>query len=235
MTRLIALGIAFMPITQIMSFWLIMAVVAPVSADTAAAEPPTIQALDEQRYRIGAIEVDKNQQRFTVPGVVIRLEPPLEFVAVTKGGYKNYESLLELDTNAIAFNLACILIGLDAKKAVAPRYHFDPESTQGMPVEVWVSWRSEDKDVQIKATDLFQEGGQPVGEHEWVYTGSVFMADGRYAAEMVGTLIGFVHDPESIIQHRRGLGLGKYGSVAINPAVAPPVGTRVEVSVRRSN
>jgi hypothetical protein len=37
---------------------------------------PAVQDLGNQRYRIGAIEIDKEKQLFTVPGVVIRIDPP---------------------------------------------------------------------------------------------------------------------------------------------------------------
>jgi len=60
----------------------------------------------------------------------------LEFIASTKGGFKGYESALELDTNAISFNLALILIGLDREHAVHPRRHFDPIPPKGDPVEI---------------------------------------------------------------------------------------------------
>jgi hypothetical protein len=100
-------------------------------------------------------------------------------------------------------------------------------------VEVRLSWRNGDKTVDINAAELFLEGGKPVATQEWAYTGSAFLPDGRYMAAMSGSLISFVHDPESIIQHRRGIGLGNYGSVTLNPEITPPAGTKVAVIVRR--
>jgi hypothetical protein len=144
-----------------------------------------------------------------------------------------YESVLELETDAFEFNLACILIGLDHQKAKPPRFHFDPEPTQGDPVEVRLSWLRGEETVAIHATELFLEGDKPVASQEWVYTGSAFLPDGRYLADLSGSLISFVHDRESIIQHRLGIGLGQYGNVVVNPAVAPPVGTRIDVSIQR--
>jgi hypothetical protein len=206
----------------------------PASGGPQAATPPsTIHELGQQRYQVGTIEVDRQQWRFSVPGVVLRLDSPLEFLAVTKGALKRYESLLELETNAIDFNLACILIGLDVQRSRLPRHHFDREPAQGDPVDIQVSWQMDGNTVQVKAAELFKEGEQVVTAHEWVYTGSRFLPDGRYLAEQTGSLLSFVHDPESIIQHRQGLGLGNYGSVAVNRTLAPPVGTRVSVSIQR--
>lgn len=64
----------------------------------------------------------------------------------------------------------------------------------------------------------------------WVYTGSQFNED-IYAAARDGTLVGFVHDPASIIEHRTGMGLGNYGTIGGNQATAPPVGTPVCLTV----
>jgi len=40
-----------------------------------------------------------------------------------------------------------------------------------------------------------------------------------------------VHDPGSIIQHQRGMGLGNYGAVTMDPDTVPPGGTPVKVTV----
>jgi len=44
-------------------------------------------------------------------------------------------------------------------------------------------------------------------------------------------LIGFVHDPISVIEHREGLGIGAYGSVAANREMVPEPGSRVWLRV----
>ena len=49
-------------------------------------------------------------------------------------------------------------------------------------------------------------------------------------ADRTGTLIGFIHDPASIIEVIDGLGIGAYGSIQGNPAL-PPVGSAVELVV----
>ena len=49
---------------------------------------PAIVRLDQHRVRIGEILVDESRHEFTVPGVVLRDEPPLEYVAVMREGVK---------------------------------------------------------------------------------------------------------------------------------------------------
>lgn len=229
--------------------------IAPSRADEEASADrsvpkPTIEELGGDLYRVGEIQVDKGRARFTVPGVILRDEPPLEFLAVTRGGYKGYESLIELGTSAHQFNLACILIGLDSGIAKPPRLHFDPEPVQGDPVRLGVEWVADGESVRVDASDLVlmrdaggdesrAESGEKAREvtlprGEWVYTGSLVMPDGRYLAELDGTVIGFVHDPSSIIEHRTGFGLGRYGDVLANRKLLPARGTAITLIVERS-
>ena len=67
---------------------------------------------------------------------------------------------------------------------------------------------------------------------EWVYIGSP-ASDGATASRptITGTLIGFVHDANSIIESAVGIGIGAYGSVR-GHSMLPPVGTAVELVVQ---
>jgi hypothetical protein len=194
---------------------------------------PQVHDLGNQRYRIGRIEINQAAQCFTVPGKVLRLDPPLEFLAITKGGFKGYESLLELEANAYEFNVACLLIGFDADKGKAPHYHFDPAPVQGEAVEIWVSWEQNGETITVDAADLVRLGDVTMPRGEWVYTGSVVTPQGEYLAHRDGTIIGFVHDPASIIEHRSGFGLGKFGEIRPNQALLPPIETRLTLTIQR--
>ena len=196
------------------------------------APKPEITDLGNGRYRVGPVEIDKSTHELTVPGRVLRAEPPLEFLAVSKGGRKGYESMLELDATAFEFNLACILIGLDGERTRGrPTFHFDPQPVEGDGVEIEVSWGSGDAAQSRAAETLLTDGGKPVAD-EWVYTGSEFTRNGAYLAHIDGTLIGLVHDPSSVIEHRSGLGINTYGSIKAAEG-APPAETRVTVRLRR--
>jgi hypothetical protein len=43
--------------------------------------------------------------------------------------------------------------------------------------------------------------------------------------------VGFVHDPNSVVEHAIGLGIGAYGSVAGNKALVPPKDTPIELTI----
>jgi hypothetical protein len=193
---------------------------------------PDVVQISATRYRVGPIELDTSTKRLQVPGRVLRRDPPLEYLAVTRGGLKAYESLLELDATAYEFNLACILIGLDPEASVLPEYQFDQDPVVGPRVRVEASWEAEGKTVTAHAAELLTAGGAPIDADAWAYTGSVVVPDGRYLAHFAGTLIGFVHDPASVIEHVKGLGIGNYGLIAGNAALVPVEGTPITLSVQ---
>ncbi|MGD2064779.1 MAG: YdjY domain-containing protein [Nitrospirota bacterium] len=194
---------------------------------------PKIQELGGDRFRVGLIEIDRAKRAFTVPAVVHLEEGAQEFLIAARGGYKGYESTLEAGATPYEFNLACILIGLDDNKTRDPRYHFDPTKIEGDAVEIWVSWKKGDETRRVPAARLVRDtkNDRTLPEHGWVYTGSTFTADGQYLAQIDGVLVGFVHDPASIIEHATGFGQDLYGAVVPNTAVAPPKGTQVTVEV----
>ena len=223
----------------LLSLILLIVSMAGALAQTAPDEKvaaPQVQDLGNQRYRIGEIEIDKAKGEFRVSGRVLRAAPPLEFVVVTQGGHKAYEALLEVNADAFQFNLACILIGLDASLADPGHITDMNQPVKGDPVEISVSWLDGGKNITVNASDLLVVGepAQRVESQDWVYTGSLTLDDGRYFADLSGTLIGFVHRQETIIEHKQGIGLGNYGSVNVNRDIAPPVGTQIELIVRRS-
>lgn len=210
----------------------------PAAAGTAASGP--IKQLGGERYQIGRIVVDRKARSFTVPGRVIHIdEAPLEYLAVGRAGAKGYESMLELDTVGTEFNLACILLGLDNSERRRPEFQFDRRPPEGPRVNIELQWLADGKKVRMQAHDALKTVAPPesgavpqLPPTEWVYTGS-FDPEGetQYAADVTGTIIGFVHDPASIIEHHAGLGIGAYGSIQGNAAVLPAIGSEVEVVV----
>lgn len=198
--------------------------------------PPVgeMKPLGRDRYQIGNIVLDKRARRFTVPGRVHVLGRPLEYLATSPRGMKEYEALLELDATGSEFNLACILLGLERDPQQAPLYQFSRPPVAGPRVEVSVGWLEGRKRRQLSAAEALLDPTGPVKPESvaWVYTGSIpTMQDGRFAADVTGTLIGFVHDANSIIESVEGLGIGAYGSISGNVALLPPVGTPIELII----
>ena len=196
--------------------------------------PAPIERLGPNLLRVGNVRVDQERREISVSGVVTDAQS-LEFIAVIKGGLKAYESALELDTNAINFNLGLILIGLDPAHATPPRFHFDPELPKGDPVEIWVEWTDAGQRRKVRGEELIFNGiaNKTLTEGPWVYTGSVFVGPvNAYLADIEGPLIGFVHTPAPIIESPRPFSRADYGRIHLNPALNLKAGTQVTLSVR---
>ena len=200
---------------------------------TQSGQKISIVKLDDNRFKIGNIVVDKTGRSFEVPGKLLRTEPPIEFLAVAKNGHRGYESLLEFDVNVYEFNLACILIGLDTHKGLPPKGHFDPTPIVGDAVEIGLQWEANGKQYEHPATDFFLVNNQKLKSGDWIYTGSIFLPNGRYMADVGGgTLVGFVHDPASIIEHGLGFGRQSYGDLKLNKALMPTVDTPLKATFK---
>ncbi|MBS0366361.1 MAG: hypothetical protein JSR67_11140 [Proteobacteria bacterium] len=187
--------------------------------------------MGKNRYQIGAIVLDKTVHRLVIPAHVAHLgEAPLEYLAVTKGGLKAYETLLEADASGTELNLALILLGFNAELSSHLAFQFDRNLPGGQTATIRIRWGN--NEISADEALLSDEQRKTIAPAVWVYLGSfINPPDGRFAADSGGTLIGFVHDPGCLIDHRLGLGIGAYGSVRGNSARLPPVGTPVEIVV----
>ncbi|NJD31200.1 MAG: hypothetical protein FIB04_04875 [Gammaproteobacteria bacterium] len=206
---------------------------APATPQAGAPATPPMKPLGNERYQVGKIVVDRKAKRLTLPARVHIVDRPLEYLLTTTGGMKEYESLLEADVSGTEFNLACILLGLERDKSVEPYQQFSQKRLAGPRVDISITRKDEGKAVTVTAADALFDAGQKVPEPvEWVYMGSQkYWQDNRFAADVTGTLVGFVHDPNSVIEATSGLGIGAYGSVNGNAQLLPPIGSEVELSI----
>jgi hypothetical protein len=193
-----------------------------------------VERLGPTSLRVGNIQIDTEKKELWVRGTINEVTV-LEFLACTKGGFKGYESAVELETNALNFNLALILIGLDSSRAVPPKVRFDPELPKGDPVEIFVEWLDGDQNRRVRGEQLVYnlETKQTLSEGPWVYTGSYFSPDSnQYMAEVDGSLIGFIHSPAPVIEFPRALAPGIYGANRLNPQLNLKPGQPVRLFVR---
>ena len=211
---------------------------APAWAQAPAAPPAPdpvgeLKSLGDDRYQVGRIVVDKRARRFTVPGRVHALGEPLEYLATSPGGMKAYETLFELDAGGSEFNLACILIGLERDPRHMAARRAGPGPLIGPRVAIHVAWSDGGQRRRLSAAEAVLGSGADVKPEtvEWVYTGApASEAQGRFAADVTGTLIGFKPDENSVIESAVGIGIGAYGSVR-GHRMLPPKGTAIELVV----
>lgn len=188
------------------------------SAQSSEARETKIEELGDDQFRVGQIVVDKAARSFSIPATLLDQgvpDAPLEFLVVTRQGPKSYESMLEIDANAFEFNVACLLIGLNPDNAKLPKGKFEADPAKGDPVALFLGWSAGGERVTNPVTDFIHVSSGEEPSNEWVYLGSYFFPDGRYAADVDGLAVGFVNDRESIIQHSKGIGLVSYGATTL--------------------
>jgi len=195
-----------------------------------------VHRVDATTYTVGNIKVDLAQHEVSVPGTINDVAT-LEFVANAKNGMKAYESAVSADTDAITFNTALLLLGLDPKHARVPTKHFDPVPPAGDAVEVLIEGmvNGTRKRIPIEELLLDRRTNRPMPVGPWVYTGSSWLRDDnqeRYLAELDGVLVGFVHSPSPIIENPGAGAVKAYGWVVLNRGAGIEPGSTVTLVVR---
>lgn len=213
---------------------------AALSAAAQQAPParPRVPGMPAQKvrdgvFRVGMVEVDTVKKELTVPATINSGVTTLEFVANTLNGAKAYESALTVHADAYEFNTAVLLLGVDPAHARVPKFHFDPMSPAGDPLDMFVSWTAGGVVKRIRVEELLfdERTKMPLAEGPWVYTGSSFIS-GRFMAALDGVLIGFVHSPSPIIENPRGGAVSAYGSVVFNTRLGLSGGAPVTLTVK---
>lgn len=210
---------------------------AVLASGQTATKPPAIKKLGPSTYAIGGLRVDTAAREVVAVGTINDVAV-LEFVANTKNGFKAYESAITIDTDAVSYNAALLLIGLDPARARVPTRHFDPEPPKGDPVDIFVDFTVDGAMRRVRVEELLfdqrTKSTMPAGP--WVYTGSAFIDDGngkqQFMSELDGVLIGFVHSPAPLIENPRLGAVDGYGAVVLNRNLGLSPGTAVTVTVR---
>jgi hypothetical protein len=194
--------------------------------------PDPVEKLGKGLFRLGSVRVDTNRKEVSVPGTINDVSV-LEFLANTKGGFKNYESAIEAETSALTFNVALLLIGLDTTGVVQPPVDRGPVAPRGQELDVLVEWDEDGKARVVPAEELVTivPENRTLARAAWIYTGSILDPNRKVLyADLDGVLIGFMHTRSSVIDH--GATLEKtYGAYRLNTRLIKP-GTKVNLVVR---
>jgi hypothetical protein len=195
---------------------------------------PAMEKVSETIFRLGTLHIDTAKREVTALGHLNRITT-VEFVAGTRGSVKGYETAVSLDTDAISFNTALLLIGLDPSRGRAAAKQFDREPPAGDPVEITVSWKQGDGQRRVPIEDLLVDfrTGKALAPGPWVYSGSTFVGSGRerrFLADVEGVLIGLMRAPQALIDSPRTD--ANFGSIVLNSKLGVPEGTEVTLTVK---
>lgn len=192
---------------------------------------PAVERIADGVFRIGQLRVDTVKRELIAPATVNDILT-IEFLANTKGGVKAYESAITVESDAITFNAALMLLGLDPARGKPSRFQFDQGTPEGDPIELHIEFRGRKFRAEQLLFDYRSKQTLPIGP--WVYTGSTFVDYGQgkvFLAEQDGVLIGLMHGPAAIIENPRNDAVGGFGSFIINPGLGVPPGSKVSLIV----
>ena len=198
--------------------------------------PAAVEKTGDTTYRIGEMHLDTKKKELVVPGSVNDVTV-LEFIANTLGGFKAYETALTLNTNAVSFNAAMLVLGVDPARSRPAQFQFDPKAPEGDPVELTVSWTDGRRSRKEPVEELIYDtrSKKTLKKGPWVYTGSTFYKTENgpmYMAETDGVLIGFMHGPQAVIDNPRDDARDGFGMIVLNPNLGLKAGMPITLTVK---
>ena len=231
------------------------------SPEQAPPEQPVIRKIGPDLFQVGALRLDAKKRTIRCPGKVVMSEGgPLDLLASLPTG-KTYESIFALSMRPMDLQVALLLLGLEPGRNPAYKYpegSADLQRKPGDEVLIYVEWQPKPKPgagdqsaasdapkvaakeeapapVRVPAEQflLNQKTKQPMTDAHWAFLGSRIV-DGRFGADLEGSLIATYHDPLSILElAHHAINEDQYTDMtyAINAGICPPVGTPVDLVI----
>jgi len=235
---------------NVISGMLMLAAISALAQDARSPFPPAISVKEFEhrkitisppemiapgQYRIGEILLNKAKKSVSFPATLNMNKNTglLEYLLVRSSG-KTYESVLRTDVEPYNLQLACLLVGMEGTTAPLA-FHGDPGTPRGDTVEIELQVKGADGKPAAVAPEAWLEqvidgAKRDVPPVHWVYTGSM-VQDGRFAAQMDGSIVALYHDPVAMIDNASPGGETNRIWFVREDAM-PPVGTPVMVTIR---
>ena len=205
-----------------------------------APENPPVEKLDEFRYRIGQVTLDKKSREIRFPTKVNMDQGLLEYLIVLAKG-KVHESLLVTEISPTHLNLAFTLLryspspelfSLTDENGRVIEEHPKVSDTvkAGARIAIDLEWIDKGKTRRIAANEWIQHivTSAHMKAGPWLYTGADIQ-EGKYIPEITGDLCAIMVDPGGITNYP-GDDNGDNVWFAF-PKRVPPVGTPVTVII----
>jgi hypothetical protein len=185
-------------------------------------------------YRIGDIQVNKAEKTITFPATVNMNSGLLEYLLVRSGG-KTHESLFRTEVEPYNLQIACLLLDLVGTDKPLP-FQGATDVPSGDRVGIYVeqvleSGRSLKLDPKAWIIRTVGAERRDAPTLDWVFTGST-VSNGRFSAQIDGSIIALYHDPSAMIDNATPGGESDKVWFA-NEKTAPPVGTKVTITIKQ--
>ncbi len=149
------------------------------------------------------IHIDYSTPHVEVAGKVILREGQLELFAYSKAAApKEHETILMLAARPLHIYQALGLIGLVPGRPLS--YDWETKKTtlaSGDPVDVFVRYEEDGETVERSACEWMRDVArdEPMKPTPWLFTGSARDAEGRFRADLDGTVVTGVHFDSSLL------------------------------------
>jgi hypothetical protein len=181
-----------------------------VESSVAVLSNSPVQLLGPDLFQVGKVTIDKKQRTVSFPALLNKTQGLMEYFLVTTYG-KTHESILKTDAEPYHIHIAMLLLGATGAQPEftnghppVPGFIVNPskDALPGDKVSVEVRWTEEGKEIRRRATDLIsnEQTHTTADPTHWVYNGSE-MADGRFFAQIDGSLISLVTDPVALVNY----------------------------------
>ena len=205
---------------------------------------PSMQELSPGVFQIGKMRLDKNTKTVAFPGKLNMARDLVEYVLVTPQG-STHESLLTAEIQPTDLHFAMLLLGAKGAGLLAPQpkdappvqisgeYLRTAPRLKGDNLNITLKWKTKvgaEMSAPVEDWLMLAETRKAAPRGPWIYTGSMFSADGQFLAQQQGVFISVVTNPASLINNPR-KGNDDDSGWAVNEKAVPPVDTPVEISI----
>jgi hypothetical protein len=147
------------------------------------------------------IVVDVLRKEVRVDCFTVAANYPLEFLVVVSNA-NEYEAIVRTDAKGSDLHLALLILGLKPGEPA----HFSKDGSTLLPpsgplVDIFFEYQKEGKTVRVPAYEwlLDVHSKKACTNFVWCFTGSQFLENGQYGANMTGQLIGVVNNDLTVL------------------------------------
>lgn len=217
------------------------------SAEERDSKPSVIKEVSPGVYELGQIRIVKEKNTVIFPGRINMDKGVIEYMLVGMQG-STHESLLVTEVPVADVHTAMLLLGAKGAGIHAPspeqrppgqitdEYLSRAPELKGDRIFIKVSWKQDGKEKEVPVEDLISNSQtkKTAARGPWLYTGSMFGADGKFLAQQEEAFAALLTYPVALINNpRKGKDTNAFWEV--NEKLTPPVETPVEISIRIDN
>jgi hypothetical protein len=214
----------------------------PSTPKDATAEPvkPSVTKLDETRYQIGSVLLDRKNREIRFPAKVNMAEGLIEYMIILQKG-KAHEALLITTIVPTELNLAFVLLRYPPSPELFSQINETGHPTGIYPevpnpvraaarITMEVEWSDNGTTRRVPINEWLRDNAKDtaLAPGPWLYTGSSF-SEGKFIPDLSGDIASIKLDPYSMINYP---GTDNEGLTWFAfPNRVPPVGTDVTVII----